>query len=181
METKTFETSVTDTATSSENIERGTSVPVRSYYRVNDNMQQVTLIWLDSNIDESSSDFQNALRKLKTVIHQVETFKDIDICFNYIDQVRKRQMFMIVSGAIGQYIVSKISEPALLERVYIFCNNVAYHLKWAGKVSKIKGVFNNIDQLCKELLVDRKDCEQSAVSITYSGLDPMFLYTQHNC
>ncbi|CAF0993817.1 unnamed protein product [Rotaria sordida] len=141
-------------------------------------IQNFLLVWLDANIDESKEDFQNSLKQLRRIVASITTFTDAQQCFDYLSGITKEKAFMIVSGSLGQKIAPEMEAMSQLESVYVFCGNQSYHEQWANKVSKIKGVYTKIEPICKALEIDRQRCDQAMISISFNGLDALFMYTQ---
>ncbi|CAF1332917.1 unnamed protein product [Rotaria sordida] len=141
-------------------------------------IQNFFLVWLDANIDESKEDFQNTLKQLRRIVASITTFTDAQQCFDYLSGITKEKAFMIVSGSLGQKIVPETEAMPQLESVYVFCSNQSYHEQWANKVPKIKGVYTKIEPICKALEIDRQRCDQAMISISFNGLDALFMYTQ---
>src|ERR1700722_17601404 len=47
-------------------------------------VQNFTLIWLDSNINESNIDFKDSLTQLRQIVNTIDTFTDADQCVNFL-------------------------------------------------------------------------------------------------
>lgn len=133
------ETWTTMIKTDSFDIDRGISAPVRLKHRIKCVLESCILIWLHFSINECSSDFQNGLRKFKTIIHQVETFGNVDECFNYVNLVKDKRIFMIVSRPIDQPVVAEIDKTILFERVYVFGYNVVHQSISKTNFSQTRG------------------------------------------
>ena len=141
-------------------------------------LQNFLLVWLDANFNESSADFKTSLKYLREVVASIETFTDAEECAKFLDQIQKEKVFMIVSGALGQQVVPEIAGKPQLEAIYVFCGNKAAHEQWASKISKVKGVYTDIKPICKALQIDRENCDRAMVSISFNGIDALFMYTQ---
>ncbi|CAF1374711.1 unnamed protein product [Adineta steineri] len=148
-------------------------------------MQNVLLIWLDNDIDETNADCQNKITKLRHVINGIITFVDIDQCFEFIETVVDRKACMIVSGLLGQHIVSRVHNMSQIDSIFIFCDNQKHHEQWVKDWPKIKGVFTNITPICEALKLAAHQYEQNAIPMSFVGtnkkldqLDPSFMYTQ---
>ncbi|CAF1290208.1 unnamed protein product [Rotaria sordida] len=141
-------------------------------------IQNFLLVWLDANIDESKEDFQNSLKHLRRIVASITTFTDAHQCFDYLSGITKEKAFMIISGSLGQKIAPEMEAIPQLESVYVFCSNPSYYEQWANKVPKIKGVYTKIEPICKALEIDRQRCDQAMISVSFNGLDPLFMYTQ---
>src|SRR3984957_16921242 len=145
--------------------------------------QNFTLIWLDSNINESDIDFKYSLTQLRQIVNTIDTFTDADQCVNFFIELKDEKMFIIVSGALGQSIVPLIHDVSQLDSIYVFCGNKSKHEQWAKEWTKVKGVFTKIDMICDTLQRDTQQCDRDSTSITVTSgdlnrLDPSFMYTQ---
>ncbi|CAF4597661.1 unnamed protein product, partial [Rotaria sp. Silwood2] len=141
-------------------------------------IQNFLLVWLDANMDESKEDFQNSLKHLRSIVASITTFTNTQECFDYLSGITKERAFMIVSGSLGQKIISDIEATPQLDSVYVFCGDQSYHEQWANKVPKIKGVYTKIEFICKELKIDCRQCDGAMTSISFEVIDPSFMYTK---
>ncbi|CAF3994526.1 unnamed protein product [Adineta steineri] len=148
-------------------------------------MQNVLLIWLDSNIDENNADCNNTIKQLKRVVNNINTFTEGEQCVEFIQTITNNKVCMVVSGSLGKHIVSRMHDISQVDSIFIFCNNQEWHKKWAKQWPKIKGVFTDITSICEALKQVAHQCEQNATSISFVAsnkkldqLDPSFMYTQ---
>ena len=153
-------------------------------------VQNVLLIWLDSTIDEKSPDCQNTIRHLRRTVHTIHTFIDGEECIQFLKDIANEKVCMIISGALGQTIVSRVHNLSQVDSIFIFCEHRVYHEELARNWSKVKGVFTEITLICKALQQAAQQCEQNAIPFSImprSGgdmqmagnqLDPSFMYTQ---
>ena len=140
--------------------------------------QNFLLVWLDANFNESSADFKSSLKYLRQVVASIETFTDAEECVKFLDQIQKEKAFMIVSGSLGRQVVPEIENKPQLEAIYVFCGNKAANEQWANKIPKVKGIYTDIKPICKALQIDRENCDRAMVSISFNGIDALFMYTQ---
>ncbi|CAF3853068.1 unnamed protein product, partial [Adineta steineri] len=148
-------------------------------------MQNVLLIWLDSNIDETNDDCQNTITKLRRAVNDVNTYTNSDQCLEFIKTIVDKKACMIISGSLGQHIVPRVHNMSQVDSIFIFCGNKTYHEHWAKDWPKIKGVFTDIIPICEALREAAHQCEQNAMPMSFVGtnkkldqLDPSFMYTQ---
>ncbi|CAF1495891.1 unnamed protein product [Adineta steineri] len=148
-------------------------------------MQNVLLIWLDNNINETTADCSNTIKQLKRVVNNVNTFTDGEECVEFIQTINNNKVCMIVSGSLGKHIVPHVHDMSQVDTIFIFCNNQQWHKQWAKEWPKIKGVFTDITSICEALKEAAHQCEQNATSISFVAsnkkldqLDPSFMYTQ---
>ena len=163
---------------------------VRGNGRINVQMvQNVLLIWLDSNIDDNSTDCQNTISQLRRTVNTINTFTDGEQCIYFLQNMDNENVCMIISGALGQDIVPRVHTMSQVDSIFIFCGNKKYHEQWAKDWPKIKGVFTEIKPICEALKQAAQQCEQNAISITVMGndgdvskknmdqLEPTFMYS----
>ena len=154
-------------------------------------VQNVLLIWVDNNIDDSNEDCHNTITQLQRIVNTIRTFTNADECVEFLESIENEKACMIISGALGQRIVSQIHSMSQVDSIFIFCGNKKIHQQWAKDWPKIKGVFTEIGPICEALKVAAQHCEQNATPMSFmatSGddiskkhlnqLDPTFMYTQ---
>ncbi|CAF1299682.1 unnamed protein product [Adineta steineri] len=148
-------------------------------------MQNVLLIWLDSSIDETNDNCQNAITRIRRAVNDINTYTDVDQCFEFIETVVDKKACMIISGSLGQHFVPFVHNMPQIDSIFIFCDNRKHHEQWTKDWPKIKGVFTDITPICEALKEAAHQCEQNAISMSFVGtnkkldqLDPPFMYTQ---
>ena len=55
-------------------------------------MQNVLLIWLDSNIDDTNEDCHNTISQLRYAVNDVNTYTDGDQCVQFIDTITNNKV-----------------------------------------------------------------------------------------
>ncbi|CAF1287956.1 unnamed protein product [Rotaria sp. Silwood1] len=141
-------------------------------------LQNFLLVWLDANLQESDKDFKKSLQHLRKIVASITTFTDAQQCVNFLSEIKKEKVFMIVSGSLGRQIVPEIEALPQLEAIYVFCGNQSVHEQWAKKSSKVKGVYTKIEPICQALEIDRQRCDQAMIPVSFNGRDALFMYTQ---
>ncbi|CAF1614471.1 unnamed protein product [Rotaria sp. Silwood1] len=141
-------------------------------------LQNFLLVWLDANLQEADNDFKNSLQHLRKIVASITTFTDAQQCVNFLSEIKKEKVFMIVSGSLGRQIVPEIEALPQLEAIYVFCGNQSVHEQWTKKISKVKGVYTKIEPICQALEIDRQRCDQAMIPISFNGRDTLFMYTQ---
>ncbi|CAF0957808.1 unnamed protein product [Adineta steineri] len=148
-------------------------------------MQNVLLIWLDSNIDETNDDCQIKITKLRRTVNGIKTYRNSDQCLQFIQTIVDNKVCMIISGSLGQHFVPYVHNLSQVDSIFIFCGNEKHHEQWTKDWPKIKGVFTDITPICEALKETAHQCEQNAIPMSFVGsnkkldqLDPSFMYTQ---
>jgi tetratricopeptide (TPR) repeat protein len=153
-------------------------------------LENFLLIWLDVNLDDVTDDeCQTTVDQLRAVVNSINTFSDVNHCVDFLSDIKDEKAFMIISGSLGQQIVSYIHGLPQLHSIYVYCASKTRHEEWAKDWSKIKGVFTQIGPICESLKQSIHECEQNFISLSFvtanevSGqnldqLDQSFMYTQ---
>ncbi|CAF1197768.1 unnamed protein product [Adineta steineri] len=141
-------------------------------------LQNFLLVWLDANFDEINKDLKKSLDRVRRVIPFIKTFTDAQECIDFLSKIKREKIFMIVSGSLGQTVIPEIEHLPQLDSVYVYCGNEEFHKKWAQKISKIKGVYSNIEPIRNALKINRENCDRETTKISFNGIDPIFMYTQ---
>ncbi|CAM4812273.1 unnamed protein product [Rotaria magnacalcarata] len=141
-------------------------------------LQNFVMVWLDANLNEDKKDFKLSLQRLRQIVSFITTFTDVQECIDYISKLKEEKVFMIVSGSLGRKIIPDIVSWPQLDSIYIFCENKSFHEQWAAQIAKVKGVHTKIESICAELQIDCKSCDRNMISISFNGIDPLFMYTQ---
>ncbi|CAF1359751.1 unnamed protein product [Adineta steineri] len=148
-------------------------------------MQNVLLIWLDSNIKDDNTDCSIMIKQLKRVVNNINTFTDRAQCIEFIQTIDNNKLCMIASGSLGKYTVPHVHDVSQLDTIFIFCSKQERHIQWAKEWPKIKGVFTDITSICAALKRAVYQCEKDDIPISFVAsdkkldqLDPSFMYTQ---
>ncbi|CAF3833086.1 unnamed protein product [Rotaria sordida] len=90
-------------------------------FAFNSSIENFILIWLDADVNRTEENL-NAQKELRTIINNIQTFEIIDQCEEYIKcQMHQYQFILIVSGRLGQELVSRIHEFSQVLAIYVFC------------------------------------------------------------
>jgi len=154
-------------------------------------VQNVLLIWLDSNIDEENNeDCRNTIIQIRRVVNSVKIFRNTDECHYFLTDVNNENIFMIISGALSRTIIPLIHEVVQLNSIFIFYANDTKHELWTAKWPKVKGVFAETSLLCIAIEQVAQQCEKNAIPISFVStsdsasnqnldqLNQSFMYTQ---
>ncbi|CAF0957438.1 unnamed protein product [Adineta steineri] len=152
--------------------------------------QTYLLVWVDASIDQANKDCQNTLAQLKNAVNDVKLCTEPDQCIQTLNKVDREQVFVIISGSLGQHMVPEIHDMPQLDAIYIFCGNKSRHEGWTQNWTKIKGVHTNIKEICQALQLAVKQCDQDTIAVSFlsvnemastenlNQLEPTFMYTQ---
>jgi hypothetical protein len=136
------------------------------------------VIWLDPDINESDGDYQNSITHLQRIIYSVHIFTDADTCVDFLSEIKKEKVFMIVSDHFGRQIMSLIEHFDQIHSIYIFCDRKADNELWTKEWSKVKGVFTQIETLCDSLKRDTQRCDKEMISISILPLTDTITFSR---
>ena len=100
------------------------------------NLESFACLWLDRNIN-STEDNLETQKELRQVINHLQTFDDSDQCEQYIRQITKEKVILIVSGSLGQEIVPRLHNLPHFSACYVFCQDKTGNEQWARKYQKV--------------------------------------------
>jgi hypothetical protein len=143
-------------------------------------IQNFVLVWFDIKFDESNNNTKTTLGYLERSMppSSIKTFGDIDKCVNYMNTIKMKRVFMIVSGPCDQQIIEKLNIFAQIESIYVLGDNTSVNEKWSKNIPKIKGVHSTIEPIYEALQIDAENHDRAEMPISVNGIDPLFMYTQ---
>ena len=111
------------------------------------NLESFACLWLDQNID-STQDNRDTQQQLRQVINHLRTFDNSDQCEQYIRQITKEKVVLIVSGGLGRQVVPRLHDLPQCSAFYVFCQDKKANEQWANKYHKV----THIIRISTELL-----------------------------
>ncbi|CAF4004021.1 unnamed protein product, partial [Rotaria sordida] len=64
-------------------------------------VEDFVIVWLDANIGQNDNT-RKTIAQLRRIANDIQTFIDRVACIEFISQIKNEQVFLIVSGALGQ-------------------------------------------------------------------------------
>ena len=90
-------------------------------------VQNVLLIWLDNNIDESNADYRNTITQLRRTVNTVNQYTDGEQCIEFLQTIDNEKACMVIPGWLGQHVVPRVHDMSQVDSIFIFCGNKKYH------------------------------------------------------
>ncbi|CAF3800177.1 unnamed protein product [Rotaria socialis] len=143
-------------------------------------LQNFLLVWLDTNFDESKEDFQRSIQLIRNIVASITTFKDVEQCVDFISDIEDEKVFLIVTDSIGRHLISdvEIHTWTQLNSIYVLDDRSSTYEQYAHVTSKVSGVYTQIEPICETLKVHLGHCDRAMISMSFNGIDPLFMYTQ---
>ncbi|CAF2052207.1 unnamed protein product [Rotaria magnacalcarata] len=124
------------------------------------------LIWLADEVHELKTKFSQAFNYLQSIFASVDFFSESDLFVNFLYEMNNKKIVLIVSGGLGKNTVPAVHDATELDSIFIFCHNRAHHEQWAKAYMKVKGVFNEIDDLCQAVGQSKQNADLSSSRTT---------------
>lgn len=173
---------------------RGSTVSLNSIESRRERIQNYSLIWVDSNIDENDPEYISSVMQLRCIVHNVIFFKELIQFTKYLNSMTDEKIFLLTSGGLGQNLVPKIHNVSQFDSIYIFCQNKQWHEQWAAQWSKVRGVFISMEPIYDSLRKVVREYDQYQISMSiisqkamaalvdsdswqFNTLDPCFMYS----
>ncbi|CAF2535869.1 unnamed protein product [Rotaria sp. Silwood2] len=112
---------------------------------------------IDASVDQdigrndTHSKMKQRLIQLSLFIEQWHYFVNLEEFYNFLDDNPKTQIFLIISGRIGQEIVPTKHTYENIHSICIFCVNVNEHRRLKEKFDKVKDVMNMINDVYERI------------------------------
>ncbi len=102
-----------------------------------DTPRRFRCIWLDADIH--SKENREIQRRLNDIFGRSRFVDSIAQCAQVINNSDSESTFMlVVSGSLGQQIISSIHDNPKIHSVYVYCGNVEAHKEWSSGYSKVR-------------------------------------------
>ncbi|UJR07884.1 hypothetical protein I4U23_012166 [Adineta vaga] len=148
-------------------------------------LENCIVLWLDENLDFSTDHSQKWISQLRNIVNTIETFNDIDICLEYLTQLKDEKIFFIVSASLLNQIAVLEDKFIQLTSIYVLCDNAVATNDNVKAFKKGKGIFTTMNHLCSELQNDVRQVEKnltcsttisSSPNLDPNELPPTFMY-----
>jgi hypothetical protein len=101
------------------------------------NIDTSTFVWLDSSVNTLQESI-DAQQRLKSLVKLLKAFDRIELCEEYINSLSEvDRIVLIVSGALGQKIVSIVHEKQQVAAIYVYCGDKQRHEIWTKEFPKV--------------------------------------------
>jgi hypothetical protein len=115
-----------------------------------ENKEEIQLIWLDGNINDSS-DCVLTKSMLIELNPAVQFYSDFDRCLNLIKSIKHEQIFIIISGSLVENFLSKVNNHRPLVAIFIFCKIRQHHQSLLDEYDKIIGIYTDQKKLLQAI------------------------------
>lgn len=147
-------------------------------------MKNCIIIWLNT-----TGNHTNSIKQLRYVSETISLFTDVDECIRFLTDIKDDRAFLIITGTLGEQMVSLIHDIPQLDSIYFFSDHQAVHQPYVSVSNKFKGIFNTIEPICHRLKLNIQQYRNTFLSIStvastdilngdIDQLDQSFMYSQ---
>jgi hypothetical protein len=99
--------------------------------------EKVQFVWLDADVYNNEN--EQLLNKMREINNESMEFTEQDECLRFLRRgaAHPRRSIFIVSGKLGEKVVSKIHEHENIVSIYVYCGWREKHEKWAKQYEKV--------------------------------------------
>ena len=150
-------------------------------------MDDFLTICLTPDVDPPVDDLHCFLERLKQITKQVEFFSDLDECIDYLTDLDKKRVVIVLYDYPDKHSVSFLSNILQVCSFYRFEHAEVSSTSGREKIKKFKGVYNDVEKICRSIKQDihRQWFDSTLLSIisasspeNLDALDSSFMYTQ---
>lgn len=120
------------------------------------NSQPLVLMWVDQGISEPGTNLE--LKKRFSAVHPRISewiyYDSGDHFGKYVMNNPNVKIVAIMSGSLAKQRVSPVSHQESLHSVYVFCGNLSKYQNLPQEEPKIKGVYNDDNELFRRMQAD---------------------------
>ncbi|CAF3621777.1 unnamed protein product [Rotaria socialis] len=120
--------------------------------KIEDNLNEY-IILIVGNHDQGDL-FKSLLRIISE--DRLKAFNDIENTLRFIDSTHNANIFLIISGTLGETNARKFDTIPQIICLYVYCMNTDIHAKWAKEIRKIRCIVSNTTHLFIRLHADIK-------------------------
>ncbi|CAF4981223.1 unnamed protein product, partial [Rotaria sp. Silwood1] len=127
-------------------------------------VENFIIVWLDL-VCETNNDVTKTIKeKLQVITNDVEIFDDSNACIDYITNLKNEHVLFVVPNSINQCILTIVQDLCAVSALYILCSSEATNNeKWSEPIRKLNGLFNNINELIKQIQSDIRRFEHELI------------------
>ena len=114
---------------------------------IDENKENVTLIWFDPNIG-TRDDTNKTMKRLREINDYVMFHTELDQCLTQIFSIKDEKIFVITSGARASELLPCIAKIRQIDSVFIFCMKEARYQHLLSTYKKIVGIYTDLKSLC---------------------------------
>ncbi|CAF2075667.1 unnamed protein product [Rotaria magnacalcarata] len=129
--------------------------------------QNYSLIWIDTDIDETNPDCQNVLVMLRSVVNNVIVCTEQTQCIKLLNDMDHEDVFVVCSQELADHFVPILHEMPQVDAIYILGNAKYRHKPWIAEWTKVQGDFTSIRSLLGSLKTFTRECDHNLMPMSF--------------
>lgn len=109
---------------------------------IEENKEDITLIWLDKGIDESEDSIRTQTLLLQ-LNNFVQFYTNTQLCINYIQTIKNEKVLLIIAGSLAYQVLPEIHTLKVVNSIFIFCSDQNNYIQLLNDYSKIIGIYTD--------------------------------------
>ena len=142
-------------------------------------LKNILLIYAGDSLEENNDAVQNKIAELRSRIHDVKLFNNVDECVQCLNQLKTEKVIAVMSGTITKVLLPIIDSLPQVYAIHLIdeqANNAGIWLKVKDVHSDILSVFKSIEKDIERYQDD--DVPITFMSTEKDRLNPSFMYTR---
>lgn len=120
--------------------------------KIEDNLNEYIILIVGEH--DQGKLFQNLLQISSE--DRLKAFNDIETSIPFIDSMQHTNIFLIISGTLGEANTAYFETIPQIICLYVYCMDKDKHVKWSKEIRKIRCTVSNVMQLLTRLHADIK-------------------------
>ena len=110
--------------------------------KTENNLIDYAIVCVDGQL--KMNDCQQLLIDLRKISKEnIYDFDNMDQYLNFLQTNENHQIFVIISGVLGEMHRDLLVSMSQVQYIYVFCLDSLKHGEWANEIQKVRGVFDN--------------------------------------
>ncbi|CAM2696690.1 unnamed protein product [Rotaria socialis] len=129
--------------------------------------QSYSLIWTNTDIDETSPEYQNVLVMLRSVVNNVIVCTGRTQCIEFLNDMDHENVIVICALELANQFVPILHGMPQVNAIYIFGSVNYRHKPWIAEWTKIQGDFTSIPSLHTSLKKFTCECDHNLMPMSF--------------
>ncbi len=141
---------------------------------IDENKEDLTLVWLDGNIDDSPASLHTQMR-LRNVINYCQFYTDTQLGLDFMRTVNNEKILLVVSEILAHSILPQIHSLRSIDSVFICCCSINIQRSSRSLQTKIR----SSNQFQRQSISRRNKHSHSIFSIRNKNQPKICLKIRH--
>ncbi|CAF1407391.1 unnamed protein product [Didymodactylos carnosus] len=127
---------------------------------VSPNLEGITLMWFDPNIQLESDDTKRTKQELRKINDRIFFCTDVKLAVDYMKSIIDEKVLLVTSGHSADSILKQIDKLTQVDSIFIFCAKPEQYKDLKNTFQKVVGIYSAREELVKSIRLTINDCEK---------------------